>query len=224
MRDLGLSRWSKTQLAAYGAAALLVLLAGFRMLQGWGGEDSLEPARVVVDGGAPTGAANGPAATEGGRSLFVHVAGAVRRPGLYRVAPGSRLAAAVHRAGGPTRRAELAGVNLAAQLSDGQQVVVPRRGAGGVGAAAASGAGGTSPPAGTGSAGMAAGGTTGAQVSLASATLEQLDALDGIGPTLGARILEYRDSHGGFRSIDELRQVEGIGEKRFETLREAVRP
>jgi competence protein ComEA len=116
----------------------------------------------------------------------------------------------VQRAGGPSRRAELAGVNLAAQLQDGQQVNVPRRGA----QAAA-----TAPPAAAGAAGAAAG-----PISLGSATAAQLDAVDGIGPTLAARIIEYRDAHGGFRSIDQLREVEGIGEKRFEALREAVQP
>jgi competence protein ComEA len=121
-------------------------------------------------------------------------------------------------AGGPSRRADLTGVNLAAPLVDGQQVVVPVRGRAPGGGAAPS-AGAASP------AGAAGGGASpGAPISLSTATLEQLDALDGIGPTLARRILEYRDAHGGFRSVAELREVDGIGEKRFEALREAVRP
>ncbi|MBX5469064.1 MAG: helix-hairpin-helix domain-containing protein [Thermoleophilaceae bacterium] len=143
--------------------------------------------------------------------MFVAVAGAVRQPGLYRVPAGARVAVAVARAGGLLRRADLTGVNLAARLRDGQQVVVPERGVGPAGtpAAGATGVG-------------AAGG--GAPVSLSTATAEQLDALDGIGPALAQRILEYRAQHGGFRSVDELAQVEGIGEKRLAALRDAVVP
>jgi len=159
---------------------------------------------------APRVSVAGPGARGSGQArLWVHVSGAVRRPGLYRLAQGSRVGEAVQRAGGPSRRADLAGVNLAAQLEDGQQVNVPRRGAqapvagGETGAADADG---------------------GAPVSLGTATAEQLDQIDGIGPTLAARILEYRNAHGGFRSVDELREVDGIGEKRFEALREAVQP
>jgi competence protein ComEA len=83
---------------------------------------------------------------------------------------------------------------------------------------------GAAPPGATGADGSAGGAAAGAKVSLASATVEQLDGLDGIGPTLAKRIIEYRDEHGGFRSVGQLRDVEGIGEKRFETLREAVGP
>jgi competence protein ComEA len=142
-------------------------------------------------------------------------------PGLYRVPDGSRVAAAVEVAGGPSRRADLAGVNLAAPVQDGQQIVVPvrARGAGASGPASA----GSAPP-GPAAPGSVAPGATGAKVSLSTATVEQLDGLDGIGPTLAQRIIEYRDAHGGFRSVDELREVEGIGEKRFESLRDAVQP
>jgi competence protein ComEA len=138
------------------------------------------------------------------------VAGAVRRPGVYRLPEGARAATALRRAGGPAGRADLDAINLAAPLEDGQQVVVPRRG----GAAA--------PPA-TG-AGSNGGGAAGGKLSLATATVEQLDGLDGIGPTLAKRIVEYRDEHGGFRSIEELREVDGIGEKRYEALKEALSP
>ena len=115
--------------------------------------------------------------------------------------------------GGAKARADLSGVNLAAKLEDGQQVVVPMRGA--MPGAEAGGAGSA------GGSGAAAGGP---KPSLGSATLEQLDQVDGIGPTLAQRIVEYRTQHGGFGSIDELRQVEGIGEKRLETLKEALQP
>jgi competence protein ComEA len=144
----------------------------------------------------------------------VHVAGAVRRPGLYRVPGSARVAAAVARAGGPRRRGDLTAVNLAAPLEDGQQVVVPSAGRAPAGAPAGAGTG--------ASAGEA--GAAGAQISLTTATVEQLDGLDGIGPTIAKRIVEYRDSHGGIRSVDELKEVDGIGEKRFAALRDAVRP
>ena len=134
---------------------------------------------------------------------------------MYRVPHGGRVHDAVRLAGGHAR-AEQAGINLVARVTDGQQIVVPRRGAAGGSSAGAGGPGsGAAPPSAA---------PPGAKVSLASATLEQLDAIDGIGPTLAKRILEYRDRHGGFRSIDELRQVDGIGEKRFQSLREAVTP
>jgi competence protein ComEA len=143
------------------------------------------------------------------------VAGEVRHPGVYRVPSGSRADSAVQQAGGVTRRGESAAVNLAMPLHDGQQIVVPRRGA-----APAAGA----VPAAGGAPGSASGAAPGQPLSLSSATVEQLDTLDGIGPTLAARIVQYREAHGGFRSIDELRQVDGIGEKRFESLRKGLQP
>jgi competence protein ComEA len=145
--------------------------------------------------------------------LVVDVAGEVQRPGVYRLPAGSRADTAVERAGGVTRRAEPSAVNLAMPLHDGQQIVVPRHGA--APAAASSGPA----PAGGGSAAAPA-----QPVSLSTATAEQLDTLDGIGPTLAARIVQYREAHGGFRSVDELRQVSGIGDKRFAALRKGVQP
>jgi competence protein ComEA len=136
----------------------------------------------------------------------------VRRPGLIRVPSGTRVATALERAGGPTRLADLTLVNLAARVQDGQQIVVPAAGAasGAAGGGAASGA--------------ASGGATGAKIHLSTATADQLDEVDGIGPTLAERIVEYRDAHGGFRSVEDLAQVEGIGEKRLTTLRDALQP
>jgi competence protein ComEA len=148
-----------------------------------------------------------PATTAARATIFVNVVGAVRRPGLYRLREGSRVATAVARAGGATRRAELELVNLAARVSDGEQIVVPRRGAGGAAAAASSGA-------------SAAGGP----VHLNSATMEQLDALPGIGPVTAQKILDYRQEHGAFGSVDELDAVPGIGPARLEQLRDLVAP
>jgi competence protein ComEA len=153
--------------------------------------------------------------------LYVHVAGAVRQPGLLHLRDGARVAEAVEQAGGPLPRADLAGVNLAAKLEDGQQVIVPVRGALPGAPAGGVGASGTLP----GAAAPASPGSPGVpKLSLTTVTVEQLDQLDGIGPTLAQRIVEYRTEHGGFRSVGELREVEGIGEKRFEALREALQP
>jgi competence protein ComEA len=192
-------------------AAALGVFALMR-LTGSGGEDHAgAPVRVDRSPGPSAGSARGGAERAG---LYVHVAGAVRRPGLVRVPDGARVAEAVLRAGGPGREADLTGVNLAAQVEDGQQVVVPVAGAvpGGTG-----GTGGTGDTAATPGAGAV-------KPSLCSATVEQLDEIDGIGPTLAERIVEYRTEKGGFGSLDELDEVDGIGEARLKTLREALQP
>ena len=143
-----------------------------------------------------------PARTAAAR-LVVDVAGAVRRPGLYRLGQGTRVADALAAAGGATARAEVALVNLAAPLADGEQVVVPARGA-----VAASG--GTASPA--------------APLDLNSASLEQLDGLPGIGPTTAQKILDYRQAHGAFRSLEDLDAVPGIGPSRLAQLKGLVIP
>ena len=134
--------------------------------------------------------------------LVVDVAGAVRRPGLYRLATGARVDDAVAAAGGGTARADIAAVNLAAPLADGEQVVVPVRGA-------------------AGGASGAAGGTV---VDLNSATAEQLDALPGIGPSTAAKIVAYRQQHGAFHSLAELDAVSGIGPSKLAELKGLVTP
>ena len=193
------------------------LLGGLVLVRFAGcGEGAGQGSAVRIDRSPSTAAAAaGGGAERHGAGIYVHVAGAVRRPGLLRLPEGSRVAEAVDRAGGPARRADLAGVNLAAKLEDGQQVIVPVRGAAGAVAGPAPGvAPGSAPP---GSPGVP-------KLSLGVATVEQLDQLDGIGPTLAQRIVEYRTAHGGFRSLGELREVEGIGEKRFATLQKALQP
>lgn len=139
--------------------------------------------------------------------MVVHVTGAVRKPGVYRVADGGRVIQAIKVAGGPTGAADLAAINLAAPLQDGQQVLVPARLV-----AAAGGQGRATPPA------------VGGPVSLSSATADQLDSLDGIGPTLAARIVAWRDQHGGFASIDQLMDVPGIGQTRLDAIRSKLTP
>ncbi|CAN5358464.1 hypothetical protein BH20ACT13_BH20ACT13_21930 [soil metagenome] len=147
--------------------------------------------------------------------LVVHVVGAVRRPGLYRLREGARVADAVERAGGATRRAELAGLNLAAPLVDGIQVLVPRRVP--VPAVVPADESGAATP-GAAIAGL------GSKVSLASATAAELDELPGVGPVTAQKILDYRTEHGPFRSVDDLDAVPGIGPTRVEQLRDLVTP
>jgi competence protein ComEA len=199
---------SRSQLVAYALAALVVAVLGVRYMQG-----------QARGSGAPV--ASTPAPASGSESgtvrleprpatvALVHVAGAVRTPGVYRLRDGERVQDAVRRAGGPRAGADLNAINLAAKVADGQQVVVPRRGA--AGAAAVSGAGAGEP-----------GAPPQAPVSLNTATAEQLDTLDGVGPATARKILEYRRQHGGFRSIDDLGEIPGIGPKRLAALRGKV--
>jgi competence protein ComEA len=144
--------------------------------------------------------------------LVVHVVGQVRRPGLYRLKDGARIADAVHRAGGALRDADLAAVNLAAPLVDGVQVVVPARSQQGTVAPSAPGGAGTS------------GGGTAPLVSLSAATVDQLDELPGVGPITAQKIVDYRAEHGPFASVDDLDAVPGIGPTRIEQLRDLVTP
>lgn len=171
--------------------------------------------RVVLggDGGGPRPAAAVETAAleveeEPARELVVHVAGAVARPGLYRLPEGSRVDDAIGLAGGARPKAALDLVNLAAPVADGQQVIVPLRGSAG----ATPAAGGTA----------SEGGVPGAKVRLNSATLDELDELPGVGPVTAQQILDYRETNGAFGSIDELDAVPGIGPARLEQLRPLV--
>jgi competence protein ComEA len=194
------------QALAWGVAAVVAVLLGVRLLGG-----SSAPPPVKVSGpDAASKRGRGPAPSVG---AYVHVAGAVRRPGLYRLADGTRVAGALERAGGPTDDADVNAVNLAATVQDGQQIVVPERGA-----VPAANAGTARSGTGAGSAGA------GVSVSIGTATVEQLEQLDGIGPTLAARIVEHRQAKGGFSSLDQLAEVDGIGEQRLAALKQALSP
>ena len=152
---------------------------------------------------AAAGAAGGSVA-----QIVVDVVGAVRRPGLYRLRRGARVADAVERAGGLTRHAQREAVNLAAPLADGEQVVVAVQGQSV--SAVGSGAG-------------AAGGPA-APVSLSTATAEQLDTLPGVGPVTAQKIVAYREEHGPFTSVAQLDAIPGIGPARLDELRGLVVP
>jgi competence protein ComEA len=194
-----MSELSRSQLAVYGAVAVALLLVGARAIASDGdpgpARQGVEPAPLQIS-------------EQGGRDVVVHVAGAVRDPGVYRLPVGSRVTDAVGRAGGGARKALLDQVNLAARLSDGQQVVVPERLAGTSGAIAAA---------------AATGGEQG-PISLGSATVEQLDTIEGIGPVTAQDIIEFRDQHGGLSSIEQLDEVNGIGPATMEALRSRLQP
>lgn len=205
VRSVGLvHETSKQMLVVYAAALLAVALIGARYLQSAaadsGGEAAAGGFTRSYSGGGSSGA-TGSQSVQKFQPLVVYVSGAVRRPGVVRLRDGDRVGDAIDAAGGARSSANLEAVNLAARLADGQQVTVPRRGAGVAGASAAAG-----------------------PISLSTATPEQLDGLDGVGPGLAQKIIDYRTQHGGFRSIDELGEVPGIGEKRLESLRAQLQP
>jgi competence protein ComEA len=185
------------QLVLYAFAAAVVLLVGWRYHPGSSSSGQpYRPATSAVASPAPAPISGG-----GDAAVVVDVSGAVRRPGVYRLASGARVLQAIRRAG-PRRGADLGAVNLAARLTDGEQVVVPVRGRGGRASVPAQGA--TAAPA--------------APVSINSGTLEQLETLDGIGPALAQRIIDYRTMHGGFHSLEELDNVSGFGPARMAAL------
>jgi competence protein ComEA len=196
MPDLPFAPTRKQLLIAVAGLALLLVVAG-KLLGGSGSQAALAPPAAPPETAPPPP-----------QQLVVDVVGAVRRPGLYRLAPGARIADALTRAGGATAKAEVALINLAAPLADGQQVIVPRRGA----TAASAAAGAATPSAAAG------------PIHLNTATLDQLDSLPGVGPVTAQKILDYRQKHGSFASVDELDAVPGIGPARMEQLKDLVAP
>ena len=244
--------FDRPRLALYVALGLVVCLLGARYLHG----QASTPAGASAGNGATAGqagAADGASSSvrvepAGGGRVTVHVAGAVQRPGVYRLAAGARVDDALRSAGGPRGRADLTAVNLAAKLEDGRQVIVPQRAATLPAGARvddalhrAGGARGRADLtavnlaakledgrqvlvpervlASDGGAGAtAAGAAPAGPVNLNTATLEQLDTLDGVGPGIAQRILDYREQHGGFRRVEELAEVPGIGAKRLAAL------
>lgn len=218
---MGLSR---RQIIAYAAVAVVVVAIGVRyvVLPRQAGPPEAQAVVLAPVAASPAmqGAAGGAAEPAGtavspGPDLVVYVCGAVRSPGVVRLPAGARVTDALEIAGGPTAKAELAAVNLAAPLTDGQQIVVPEKGAGGATAAGSATAAGL---------GVTEGGAAapGALVNINSATLEELDALDGVGPATAQKIVDYRTEHGGFRTIDEIKEVPGIGDAKFAAMKDAI--
>jgi competence protein ComEA len=140
----------------------------------------------------------------------VDVAGAVNDPGVYRLPAGSRVNDAVQRAGGATVRAEVDSINLAARLTDGQQVVVPEKVKGSPAVAA--------------TATSATGTDTSTPISVGTATVEDLDTIEGIGPVTAQKIVDFRDQQGGISSVDQLDEIDGIGPATMEALRSRLQP
>jgi competence protein ComEA len=203
---------SRSQVLVYGAVVVALLLVGARAIRAEGGGTSYAAGAETAVGPGTFSAASADGEAAGGFSLagggpgvVVDVTGAVRRPGVYTLPAGARVTDAIARAGGAGAEASLEAINLAARLSDGQQVLVPGRVPGG-GAAVAGAAGEEGP------------------ISLGSATVEQLETIDGIGPVTAGDILEYRDQHGGLSSIDQLDEVSGIGPATMEALRGRLQP
>ncbi|MEI6792040.1 MAG: helix-hairpin-helix domain-containing protein [Actinomycetes bacterium] len=195
-------------LISAGVVAVIAVAFAGRSLAGGSSATSTPASSYTGHTYTPTPAAAGIVQRSDQRPV-VHVAGAVRHPGVYRLGPNARVRDAVLRAGGATNDGDANGINLAAKLSDGQQVIVPLK-AGSVAAGAAV------------PAGSAPG--SNAPVSLGSATVDQLDALDGVGPATAQKIIQWRTEHGGFSSVDDLGEVPGIGPKKLESLRPQVTP
>ncbi|MFD9507516.1 helix-hairpin-helix domain-containing protein [Streptomyces mirabilis] len=228
----GLERRSVTALGV-----LLVVAVVFAVQQFWGGRTQSVRAPEVVRAVAPYGGQSGaverksaepggaagappsPAGSAGstGSAIVVDVSGKVRSPGLQRLPAGSRVEDALRAAGGVRPGANTEGLNRARLLVDGEQVLV------GVPVALAGPVTGGGSSA-TGIGGSVSGAAPSAPVSLNTATVDQLDTLPGVGPVLAQHIIDYRTQHGGFRSVDELREVNGIGDRRFSDLQKLVRP
>lgn len=178
-------------LALVGAIALLALVVG-------GGD---APAQVAPPATSASGAEPSPGATEPTSSLFVHVAGAVREPGLYEFPPGARVADAIHTAGGALPKADVDALNLAEPLVDGAKIHVVTKGEQPVASVSA-----TSPQ-------------EQSAIALNSADQTQLETIPGIGPVTALAILEHREELGGFESIEQLLDVDGIGPATLDEIR-----
>jgi competence protein ComEA len=160
--------------------------------------------RPAAPGARPLASAS--EARSPGARVVVHVAGAVVRPGVYELPGGARVVDGLQAAGGPAADADLAAINLARPLADGERVWVPRRGEAPQAVAAGEGSG----------------GEAGRKVNLNTATVAELEALPGIGQVLAERIVEYRTKHGPFRSVRDLLKVEGIGERKLQSIQDHV--
>jgi len=184
-------------------AAVVVCIAAFFA---WQARPRATPMPAVHAAAGPSAATANPSGSESS-TVVVAVGGRVHKPGLVRLPAGSRVADAIEAAGGALPDTDLSFINLARKVTDGELIVV----------------GATPPPGVTGPAGGAVTpGGAGGRVNLNTATVAELQTLPGIGAVLAERIVDYRTKHGQFRSVDELRQVDGIGDAKFAQLKDRV--
>ncbi|MCU0269877.1 MAG: helix-hairpin-helix domain-containing protein [Acidimicrobiales bacterium] len=235
-------RWLRTPAGLLSAVALGAVLAVVGVVASGGGAPGDEGGGVAVslplapgaggdpaDSAGPTGEA-GPSPSPTGTAagvIWVHVAGAVARPGLYGLPASARVADAVGAAGGFAGHADLDRVNLAAPLTDGARLYVPALGQETPPPVPAGAGGGPSGPDGEEGSPGADGGDApppggAALVDLNTATAEELDRLPGVGPTTAAAIIDHRERNGPFASVDQLADVKGIGEAKLEAVRDLV--
>lgn len=203
--DGGFREW----LAGLGRREMIVfVLLGVGILAGaglWFVRSLPKPIAIERLGAAGTGSpVPGPSVSPRASPIFVHVAGWVHRPGVYRLALGDRVIDAIERAGGPRTGANLDALNLAALLVDAQQVYVPREGEVSSSASSEGGPGATQ------------------LINVNVATAEELESLPGIGEVIAQRIIDYREENGPFASVDDLVNVSGIGEATLEEIRDLV--
>jgi competence protein ComEA len=203
-----LTALTRRQVVVWAAVGLVILLVGGNYLRGhlFTENTAMSPDSITETVGLQE--ENQKAAAEP-ILIKVHVAGAVAAPGLYEMENEARVADAINSAGGPLEGADLNRVNLAAKLSDGQQVVVPRVGEAAVSAAPSDGGSGLA-------------GAPGGKVNINTAAAAQLEQIDGVGPKTADKIIAYREEHGGFKSIEELMEVPGIGPSKFDSMKDQV--
>ena len=200
---------SRAQLAVYAALAVVALMLGSRWIRS--GDEAASASGSGPSAFESDASESGESGAELGSfepiegDLVVHVAGAVQKPGVFQMPPGSRVTDAIERAGGTTAAAAPDSINLAAPLADGQQIQVPAKVSGDA-------------------AGTTSDSGTDGPISLGSATAEELDTIEGIGPVTAAAILEFRDQNGGVSSVEDLDQVSGIGPATMEALSARLQP
>ena len=205
---------SRRQIIAYVVLAVAVIAVGARYVITSRGTGGSTGQTLVLSSASPSPPSALPSPSPSAPDVVVYVCGAVRSPGVVRLPSTARVADALKVAGGATSSAELSAVNLAARLADGQQIIVPRRGE-------SSATGGAAASAASGAAGSAATGPV-APININTASLEELDTLDGVGPVTAQKIIDYRTANGGFKSVDEIKEVSGIGDAKFAAMKDSV--